>query len=181
MNDTDNTNTAPENEVRNPGALLAKNRALLGELAQLKADLESARTALANEKQRADTLGADLHEMRVVRPWQSLLTDIAADGHAGMLARALGDYLDVVAGADGGPELRDKEGQPLLLKNRQLVTPESLRDWIHEHGESGNFDDLRPLLARARGMGAAGGHARTWTPPTPEAAPAPQRTAYGLR
>jgi hypothetical protein len=98
-----------------------------------------------------------------------------------MLARALGDYIAVVAGQDGGPELQDKGGQPLLLKDRQPVTTENLRDWIHEHGEKGDFDDLRPMLIRARGMGATGAPSPRYTPAqVPDSKPATPHP-YGLR
>ena len=118
---TDNTpDTAPDVEVKNPAALLAKNRKLLADVASLKDELQAAKQALETQQQRADTLASDVHEMRVLRPWRSAIAGLVGDGTARAMERCLSDLVQVVAGDDGAPVLMDKDGKPLEIKGQPV-------------------------------------------------------------
>ncbi len=183
---TDNTpDTAPDVEVKNPAALLAKNRKLLADVASLKDELQAAKQALEAQQQRADTLASDVHEMRVLRPWRSAIADLVGAGTARAMERCLSDLVQVVAGDDGAPVLLGKDGKPLEIKGQPVpVSSEGLFQLVEHLAETG--EDLRPLLPRATGCGATGNDGRGYRYAAPKpAAPKPEAAranpAFGLR
>ena len=185
-NITDTALDTTEVEVKNPAALLAKNRALLKELAEVKSELQAANQALEAQTQRADTMGTELHDMRVLTPWRAELAGLVGAGTVRLLERGLSDHLDVVAGEDGGPSLVGKDGDPLQFKDGKPVsaTWQDVSKLVHELAENGQ-DDMRPLLPRAVGCGATGNDGRGYRYAAPK--PDPKRPAgratpsFGLR
>lgn len=180
------TEVTPEPEVKNPAALLAKNRALLDTVASLKSELQAANQALEAQTQRADALAQQLHELRVLRPWRAAITDLVGKQTAPAMQRCLDGVVEVAAGEDGEPVLLSKaDGSPLMHEGKPVaLTVDGLFQWIHHTAENGG-EDLRPLLPRAVGIGATGNLGSTYgggMPRIREPKPAPRKPSqYGLR
>lgn len=178
-------------EVKNPAALLAKNKELLRELADTKAALQIAQDALGTAQSAHTKTAEQLHSVRVTEPLVRIVSTLS--NHPGLMKKCLNDLFDVKLDADSNPVLLDKKGQPLTWTRtgKHGVTEEvpvalereSMVQWIL-NGFEGNPDGPQALMFKAQGTGATGSsvasHKRTARPVPPPPPPAPL-TPLGLR
>ena len=174
---TSTADTAPEVEVKNPAALLAKNRQLLSDMASIKAELKAAQDAL-DAAQSAEAAWRDrVYQSEVLAPLEADLRGAAAGPWQYLKdVCAEAGLLKMEASADGfeRPVWHDETGEPADLE-RGLYG--FLCD-VHRRigGDLGN-------CLRASGMsgGGATGSTGKFIPSAPAApAPAP-RASFGLR
>lgn len=178
-------------EVKNPAALLAKNKELLRELADTKAALQVATDALGTAQSAHTKTAEQLHSIRVTEPLARIVGTLS--NHPGLMTKTLNDLFDVKLDADCNPVLLNKQGQPLTwMKKGQhgyseevpvTLERESLAQWII-NGFEGNPDGPQALMFKAQGTGAPGStgiSSKPTTPPAPSAPPPAPLTPLGLR
>ena len=75
---TETTQETTDDQIKNPAAVLTKNKQLLTELATIKAELDATKAAL--EASQAETVGmrARWHESAVMAPFDALLQTATA-------------------------------------------------------------------------------------------------------
>lgn len=162
----------PENdavEVKNPAALLAKNKDLLRKLAESNVALQGAQDALKTAQDAHATTAAQLRTARIEDPLAAIVKTLSP--HPGLMTKTLKDLFDVELDADGKPLLLNKDGAPLTwqLKGNNGVTEEvavsfereSLAQWCI-HAFEGQADGPQALMFPAQGTGALGSN---WTGP----------------
>ena len=190
MNETTTDTTEPE--VKNPAALLAKNRELLGKLAAAQAELATAQAALEGEKATHATTAAALHSLRLDGPLQKVLADMSPSPK--LLLNVIKEFAKFDLDAEGKPAIMALDGQPLTyeIKNLKSGTTEkvhvqfdhvSMIHWINDAFPQGDPNGPGVLIHKAQGTGAPGA-SYTSRPPSskPAAAPAPAaRPEFGLR
>lgn len=184
---------APQTEIKNPEALLKKNRELLRELTEAKTALQASQEALAGAQGVNQKLTDDLRTIRIEDPLNAIVASLTKS--PGLMMRALKDLFDVELDENNKPVLLNKEGQPLTYRRPKgnhgyteevavTMDRESIFHWIVDAFE-GNPDGPAALLPKAQGTGALGSTytgQRSTQPraatPTPQAAPV---TPLGLR
>ncbi len=180
-------------EVKNPDALLKKNRQLLQELTETKAALQVAQEALGTAQSANEATAAQLHTIRVTDPLARIVATLSP--HTGLMTKTLNDLFDVKLDAEHNPHLFDKQGQPLAWTetDRQGRTTEHLVELNQESimqwmlwGFEGNPDGPKALMFKAQGCGAVGSNGGSYraqaTPPAARApAPATPEPGFGLR
>lgn len=183
--------TTTEPEVKNPAALLAKNRELLRELAEVKAELQAAQEGQKAAQEAQSKAASDLYNFRVTEPFDRVMRELSH--HPGLMAKAINDLLEVRLDESNNPVLFDKQGKPLTWTKKDKsgfgeevsvsLNRDSLTEWINNAFE-GNPDSPAALMFKPQGTGAVGassGMRHQPTPPkpaTPAAVPTPQ---FGLR
>lgn len=186
----ENETTELQTEVKNPEALLKKNRDLLRELNEAKAALKAAQDALEAAQGVNAKLEGDLYRACATEPLKAIVQALSPS--PGLMTRALSDLMDIRLDDDHKPLLFNKEGKPLtwVKKLRNGFTEdvpveldrESIVQWIL-NGFEGNPDGPQALLPKAQGAGAtgsSGGFASSARKPT--ATPTPTAvTPLGLR
>lgn len=168
----------PQNEeVKNPVAILSKNRELREELVQARAELETTKTALLASQAETVELRAQWHESAVMGPFEAMLATATPLPtkylREGLIERGI---VKMVAGEDGieRPTWHDKDGV-------ETATPADPWRYLCDLKDDG----LNAML-RSRGMSGSGAPAGSFSsgstrPATPETKPAPKPPAYGLR
>lgn len=164
--DTTTNIEPPENdavEVKNPAALLAKNKDLLRKLADSNAALQGAQDALKTAQDAHATTAAQLRTARIDDPLTVIVKTLSP--HPGLMTKTLKDLFDVELDADGKPMLLNKEGAPLTWqrKGNNGVTEEvtvslereSLVQWCI-HAFEGQADGPAALMFKPQGTGAPG-------------------------
>lgn len=182
----------PENdavEVKNPAALLAKNKDLLRKLAESNAALQGAQDALKTAQDAHATTAAQLRTARIDDPLAAIVKTLSP--HPGLMTKTLEDLFNVELDADGKPMLLNKDGAPLTWQRKGnngvteevpvTLNQESMMQWI-VNGFEGDTNSPAALLPRAQGTGALGSngfgsraakqtgsttHVSTPTPPMP--------------
>lgn len=165
--------TIEETEVKNPAALLAKNKELLAKLKGLQTELEGAQTALQAAKTQADTWRSKWHQATVMDPLDASLESVTA-GPAKYLRTELIErgILKMEADADGIE-------RPSWFKDGEKFTPPDTWKFLADLND--------PVLSRMiRGSGASGSGAQSTAPGfsvTPPAAPPATVSppSFGLR
>ena len=156
----------PENdavEVKNPAALLAKNKDLLRKLAESNAALQGAQDALKAAQDAHATTAAQLRTARIDDPLVAIVKTLSP--HPGLMTKTLKDLFNVELDADGKPMLMTKDGAPLTwqLKGNNGVTEEvavaferdSMAAWCI-HAFEGQADGPGVLMFKPQGTGAPG-------------------------
>lgn len=174
---TDNDlDTAAVPEIKNPTAVLAKNRALLAEVAQLKTELEAAKTALTTAQDDAGQWRTKWHESAVLAPFEALLATATSLPtkylREGLIERGI---VKMVADEDGieRPTWHDAKG-------KEMDTPADPWRYLADLKDDGLNAILRS--SGTTGSGAVASYSSGSAPaakPTPPAAP--KAPAYGLR
>ena len=167
--------TAPE--VKNPAAVLAQNRKLKEELAQLRTELEAAKTALQAAQGEVVQLRTRWHESAVMAPFDALLQTATALPtkylREGLIERGI---VKMVAGEDGieRPTWHDAKG-------KAVDTPQDPWRYLADLKDDGLDAILRS--SGTTGSGATPGFSSSGSarPAAPETKPAPKPPAYGLR
>ena len=186
----ENETNEQQTEIKNPEALLKKNRDLLRELNEAKAALKAAEDALEAAQGVNAKLEGDLYRACATEPLEAIVQSLS--NSPGLMKRALEDLMDIRLDDDHKPLLFDKEGKPLswVEKGRNGITKEipvefnreSIVQWIL-NGFEGNPDGPQALLPRPQGAGATGSHGGIASParrPTSAQTPATV-TPLGLR
>lgn len=176
---TENTEvTTTEPEVKNPAALLAKNRELLGKLAAAQAELATAQTALAAAQEDATTQRLRWHQSAVLAPLEEEIKGVTAGpwkygrdvftelGLLKMEPDAHGDLYPAWFDNKGNPANLEKGLYPFLCAMIDAMPGSDLATTIRSSGTSG---------------GGAHGGAGTVKPAAQAVAPAPAPPAFGLR
>ena len=140
-------------DVMNEGGLIAKRDELLAEVRKLKARLAEVEGERDAEKVRADAAESNLQRVTVDEPVEAVLSKVFAVS----LHRVMPDLKEHYRfdrGEDGQLQFRTKEGEPVMVKDREAGFAEAD---IHEAlSATGKFDDvLRGSLAS--GSGSPGG------------------------
>jgi|GEM_PF-6677219 len=186
-------NTIPEvhdTEVKNPVALLAKNKELLAKLKQAQEELATAQNALEGEKAKHSDTSAKLRQFRAEDPFKAAVKGITP--HPGLMEKILREHMDVDVDDDGKAVLKNKAGEPLAWerKNKDTtsttmpveLTADSMFAWVRD-GLGEVADSPAALLHKAVGTGAPGN--TTAHRPAPANAPSePAKVAppaFGLR
>lgn len=177
MNENTTTDTT-EPEVKNPAALLAKNRELLGKLAAAQAELATAQTALATAQEDATTQRNRWHQAAVMQPLERELRDVTAGPwkYGRDLFTELGLLkMEPDAHGDLYPAWYDNKGEPANLERGLHTFLVSMADAMPD-------GDLGKTIRSSRITGGgARGDTGTVKPAAP-AAPAPAaRPEFGLR
>lgn len=172
------TESTPDVEVKNPAAVLAKNRALLTELAEVKAALLTSQDALGAAQSDKTAMGERWYQLAVLEPLEADLRSASA---------APWKYL------------RDTSAELGLLKMQPDSEGFERPAWFNEKGEPADLSGglhrfLSGVYARTqndlgkclRASGITGGGATTssgsYRPtPSPAAPPPAPITALGLR
>lgn len=187
---TENALPEVQDEVKNPTALLAKNKELLSKLKQAQEELATAQIAFEGEKSKHSNTTAKLRQFRAEDPFKAVVKQLSP--HAGLMEKILLDHLTVDVDADGKAILLNKAGEPLTWTRigrdtRQTViavelTPESMVDWIRD-GLGEVADSPAALLHKARGTGALGSTQGSYrTAPKQESEPVTTAPpSFGLR
>jgi len=143
-------------EVKNPTALLAKNRDLLRKLSEAEAALQAAQEA--NSK-----LADGFYKVRITEPFEGIVREISP--HPGLMAKTLKDWFDIRLDADNNPKLFNKQGEPLTWVKKSKDGDEtvsvsleraSLLQWMINAFDD-DKDNPAALLHKAQGTGALGG------------------------
>lgn len=175
---TDNDlDTAAVPEVKNPAALLAKNKELLATVAQLKTELEAARAALTTAQDDAGQWRTKWHESAVVAPFEALLATATSLPtkylREGLIERGI---VKMLADEDGieRPTWHDAKGSPMDVPTAPWRYLADLKD-----------DGLNAILRSSgtTGSGATPGFSSSGSAPAAKPTPpaAPKAPAYGLR
>ena len=171
---------APDVEIKNPAAVLAKNRALLTELAEVKAALQTAQDALKTAQESSSAWREKWHQIDVVAPFDKSLDEVSAvpSRFLRQLVTELG-LLKFEADAQGvdRPTWFDETGKPADLSK-------GLKHFMH--GVSDRTKGQNELAHLLRGTGASGGGAQPssyvrFAPAPRPVAPTPAPTPLGLR
>jgi hypothetical protein len=168
---TENTETIEQTEVKNPSALLAKNRELLQQLADAKAALQVAQDALGQAQSDKTAMSERLYQLEVLNPLEADLRGVSGGPwkYTHDTAIELG-LLKMQADKEGvmRPKWYDETGKVANLEN-------GLYSFLSEvYSRTGN--DLGKCLrsSGATGGGATGGgHSGRTEPAAPPPAPAP--------
>ena len=182
MTTENSTDTTAQDEVKNPGALLAKNRDLLAKLKQVQDELVTTQDALTTTQTALEASKADVtawrgkwHAAAVMDPLDRLLKPTTGLPVRYVKELALEKGIIRMIPDDDGferPVWHDKDGNP-------MAEPERVWNYLCNLNDS----ELNSVLV---GTGASGGGAgssgtfATYKPPAPkESDRAP--TAFGLR
>ena len=167
MTDKTNATTEPTDpdavEVKNPTALLAKNKDLLRKLAEANAALQSAQDSLKTAQDAHATTAAQLRTARIDDPLTAIVRTLSP--HPGLMTKTLKDLFTVELDDDGKPLLMNKDGTPFTwqLKGNNGVTEEvavkferdSMAAWCINAFE-GQADGPGALMFKPQGTGAPG-------------------------
>ena len=183
--------TTTEPEVKNPAALLAKNRELLRELAEVKAELQAAQEGQKAAQEAQSKTAGELYAYRVKEPLERIVGTLSP--HPGLMAKALNDLFEVRLDESNNPVLFDKQGRPLTWTKKDKsgfgeevsvsLNRDSLTEWINNAFE-GYPDSPAALMFKPQGtgaVGASGGMRHQPTPPKPATPAAVPTQQFGLR
>lgn len=165
--------TEPKNPGEQDHPLAAKNRELLDELKQ-------ARAQIAEMQGQVEATTAKLTDVTLTRPAQKLLDKLSISKYAAM---ELADHLKFDLDESGALQVMDSKGQPLKAKLTKDGKTEERRveanydDLYRYLADAGSYDELI-IGTRATGGGAS---SQRYTPPTDKPAKSQaQAPMFGL-
>lgn len=176
--ETENTQTAEEVQVKNPAALLAKNRELLQQLTETKAALQTAQDALGKAQSDKAAMSDRWYQLEVMKPLEADLRDASAMPWKYLqdTAAELG-LLKMVPDAEGfeRPQWFDEKSEPADLSG-------GLHKFLSGVYERTQNDLGRCLRASGtQGSGASGSTGRSTPAPTTTPTPTPTPMKFGIR
>lgn len=166
-------NTTPEAtdiEVKNPVALLAKNKDLLGKLAEANATIQTTQAALKTEQEKHAMTTAQLRTARIEDPLQVIVNKLSP--HPNLMTKTLKDIFDIALDSDGKPVLLKKDGSPLVWERKGkhgtkedvpvTLEHESMVKWLL-NGFEGHSDSPEVLMFKPQGSGAMGSNGSSFS------------------
>ena len=168
-------NTPPE--VKDPAAILAKNRELLAKNKALQTELEATRGTLEATKAASDTWQAKWHQSAVIEPFEAALKDACAVPSKYLRAELLERGIVKMKTDDEGID------RPVFYAGTEPVTPANIYQFLCDMNDPVLNTMLRSSGRFVSGSGAGSARGDSLPRPRPQE-PATTKTpppSYGLR